>query len=198
MERTPGSMLEVYMHALSNSTGDALLSRVNLGVGNYTEAQYWQQIEAYRQGLYADSAMTKRILHRAKRETLKRLVDAVFENRDSKLLKGVTYEEPLEAGDVDEDGNEREHDETKAEYLDRCAQDIWENLGNDDHDYSASEHQAYLVNMATDIELDWVPPHWRMLMARHEASRSKQAHLIDNLFGRPPEPKAMAPPEDFQ
>lgn len=183
IEQTPGSMLELYMHALANSTQDDFLDSINLGVGNYTKAEYWQQIEAFRNGLYADSAMTRKVIERAKTQTQRRLVEAIYtkaeSGRDAQILNNVDYPEPS-PGEV-----------SRQEYFDEHIEDIWQELGVKG-EYSKTEHQAWLVHVCVGIDLDWTPPHWRMLKARHEASRSKNARLIDNLFGRPPEPDARA------
>jgi len=40
-----------------------------------------------------------------------------------------------------------------------------------------------MIEKYSGIDRNWVPPHWRMLQARHEASRSRGARLMDNLFG---------------
>jgi len=185
MEQTPGSMLEIYMHALKNSTGDDFLDSINLGVGNYTDGMYWQQVESFRNGLYADAAMTEAIIERAKLQTQRRMVDAIFDDEDARILRHVDFDEPGEGA-------------SRQEYFDEHIEDIWQGLGVDKEgeQYTTSQHQAYLVHIATGLELDWTPPHWRMLKARHEASRSKNARMIDNLFGRPPEPD-LQPMEDF-
>jgi hypothetical protein len=186
-EQTPGSMLEVYMHALASRTADDFLDQVNLGIGNYSEAEYWQQVEAFRKGLYADSAMTQKLIEKGKREALREVVDAVFEERDRAILDNIrNLPEP-------DDG------QTRRGYYEEHADDIWRNLG-DHEEYTAAEHKAWLVHETTGISRDWTPPHWRMLKMRHEASRSKNARLIDNLFGRPPEPSGgdMQMVDDFQ
>jgi len=186
-------MLEIYMHALSNSTADDFLDSINLGVGNYTEGEFWQQVEAFRNGLYADSAMTNKVLDRAKLQTQRRIVDAIYEEggRDARILKNIEYPEP------ERDGG-GSYELSKQQYLDEHMEDVWEDLGIDtaEKQYTTQQHQAWLVHVCTGMNLDWTPPHWRMLKARHEASRSKDARLIDNLFGRPPEPD-MRPMEDF-
>jgi len=180
-------MLEVYMHALASRTGDDFLDTVNLGIGNYTDAEYWQQVSAFRSGLYADSAMTKKLIKKARREALRGVVDAVYDNRDRAILDNI------------DNLPEPKNGQSKQGFYDEHADDIWRNLG--DHEgYTAAEHKAWLVHEVTGIPRDWTPPHWRMLKMRHEASRSKDARLIDNLFGRPPEPSGgnMQPVEDFQ
>lgn len=185
--QTPGSMLEIYMEALANRTADDFLDQFNFGVGNYDEAEYWQQIQEFRRGLYADSAMTRKVIERAILETKMEIVDAVFEDRGSRLLDQVNAPAPGECCD--------EACSTKQGYFDEHIEDVWNDLGTDEYD--PREHKAWLVHVATGLDMDWTPPHWRMLKAKHEASRSKDAHLIDNLFGRPPEPD-MQPMEEFQ
>jgi hypothetical protein len=178
-------MLEIYMHAVSNSTADDFLDAINLGIGNYDDAEYWQQVESFRNGLYADSAMTRTIIERAKLQTQRRIVDAIYdEGRNARILRHIDHPDP--------------EDMTKEQYFDEHMEDVWEDLGVDTAEvsYTTHEHQAWLVHVCTGLDMNWTPPHWRMLKARHEASRSKDARLIDNLFGRPPEPD-MRPMEDF-
>ena len=186
-DRTPGSMLEIYMHAVGNQTGDSFLDTINLGVGNYEEPEYWQQIDAFRNGMFADAAMTRKVIERAVLETKKHMVDAIFGDGDSSLLEkgSINYPKP---GDM-----------SKEEYLEKHMDDVWDGLGIPDEGYSTEQHQAWLVNRATGLGMDWTPPHWRMLKARHEASRSRDARLIDNVFGRPPDRGQIAEPpvEDF-
>lgn len=186
-ERTPGSMLEIYMHAVGNRTGDEFLDSINMGVGNYDDAEYWQQIEAFRNGMFADAAMTRKVIERAVLETKMRIVDEIFGDEDSMLLDKGEVDHPKPVG------------MSKEEYLEQCMDDVWDGLGIPEQDYSTEQHQAWMVNRATGLPMDWTPPHWRMLKARHEASRSKGARLMDNVFGRPPEPGPAGQPavEDF-
>jgi hypothetical protein len=174
-------MLEIYMHAVGNNTGDDFLDTINLGVGNYDEPEYWQQIDTFKTGMYADAAMTRKVVRRAILETKMRIVDAIYGDGDAKLL---------ERGDV---AHPRPDGLGKGEYLEEHMDDVWDGLGIPEEGYSTEEHQAWMVNRATSLGMDWTPPHWRMLKARHEASRSKDARLIDNVFGRPPENAAPAP-----
>lgn len=204
---TPGSMLEVYMHALASRTHDDFLDQVNLGIGNYSESEYWQQIQAFRDGMFADSSMTRKLLERARYETKIALVEAIFDNPESEVLRGVDAPHKKDGNDKypktrreePPDGDSELVD--RHEYFDEYADEMWDSLGyttQDGERYKREEHQANLINTVTGIGMNWVPPHWRMLKARHEASRSKDAHLIDNLFGRPPEPKQVAPPDSME
>jgi len=183
-------MLEIYMEAVENKSGDSFLEEVNLGVGNYSDGEYWQQVESFRNGLYADTAMTQKIVERARLQTQRRLVDAIYGDGDDRILRHIDYPDPEESGTP-----------PKKEYLENNMEEIWQGLGYESRDgesYSATEHQAWLVHVCTGLGTDWTPPHWSMMMARHEASRSKGARMLDNLFGRPPEPDNMQPMEDFQ
>jgi len=171
-------MLEVYLRALDGDTNDEFLDDVNFGVGNYTDAEYWQQVESFRRGAFAESAMTREIIERAREETKHSIVDAIYDNPDqAAILEGVTYTAPSEMD--------------RNDYYDEHADDIWESLGT--ANMAAPEHRAVLVHEATDIAKDWTPPHWRMMKARHELSQSKGARALDNLFDRVKEFKGGMP-----
>lgn len=192
-QQTPGSMLEVYMQALASRTHDDFLDTINLGVGNYSDEEYWQQMSSFRQGMFADAGMTRKLLERARYETKVEVVRAIFNDPESELLRGIT---PPHERDSDVPDDVDELDMTPRRYFNDYAESLWNDLGyttSEGERYSREAHQASLVNQVTGIEKNWVPPQWRMLKARHEGSRSKDAHLIDNLFGRPPEPDTMQP-----
>jgi hypothetical protein len=176
-------MLEIYMHAVANNTDDDFLDTINLGVGKYEEAEFWQQMESFRTGMFADAAMTKRIVERAVLEAKRKMVETIMERPGSKVLRNVDYPDPDRM--------------SKREYFDKHAENIWEDLGTEDGEYTPEQHQAWLVSHFTGLDMNWTPPHWRMLKARHEGSRSKDGHLIDNVFGRPPEPAQVQPMEDY-
>ena len=173
-------MLEVYMEALAGKTGDPFLEQINMGTGNYNNAEYWQQVQAFRNGMFAESAVSRKILERAQRETKEAIVDAIFDTPESKHLDQVSYPDP---GDKDRD-----------EYYNEYADQIWEKLGTES--MPPSQHKAILVSEVTNIGLDWTPPHHRMLKFKHEASQSKGARIIDNLFDRVKEFHGNDP-EDF-
>ena len=161
-------MLELYMSAIDGKTGDPFLDEINLGTGNYTNREYWLQVDEFRNGLYAESAMSRKILERAVRETKEAMVDAIFDRPDAAELRNVDF--------PDTEGF------TRAEYLDQHMDRVWNGLGHGE--YTKHEHQAWLLDQYTGINRDWSPPHWRMLKMRHEASQSKDAHALDNLFDR--------------
>jgi hypothetical protein len=182
-KRRPNSMLEVYMAALAGETGDVFLDEINLGTGNYTDAEYWQQVQAFRNGIYAESAVSRHVLEKAVRETKEAIVEAIFETPDAQILDSVSYPAPEEG-------------QTQADYFDEYAEEIWAGLGT--ADMPPSRHKAVLVNEVTSIGMNWEPPHMRMLKMRHEASQSKGARALDNLFDRVKEFKGGEGMEEFQ
>lgn len=174
----PSSMLEVYMHAIDSPIGDDFLDKSSLGLGNYNTGEYWQQIHSFRQGLYADAGLTRRVLERAIYETKRGLAKDCY--RRSEQLKRIPHPKPNKPPDGFEfKGDEYE---TEEEYIQKYADQIWE--GIDEIEGDTVQLQVQLIERYSGIDRNWVPPHWRMLMMRHEASRSKGARLIDNLFER--------------
>lgn len=167
-ERRPNSMLELYMETLAGRTGDPFLDEINLGTGNYSRAEYWEQVRSFRNGIYAENAAARHVLKKAEREAKQAIVDAIYDAPDSHLLDGIEHPPA--------DGLDRE------EYHEEYAEEIWANLGTEN--LAPSEHRAVLVNETTGIPMDWTPPHHRMLKMRHEASQSKGARAMDNLFER--------------
>lgn len=164
----PSSMLEVYMYAIDSPVGDDFLDQSSLGLGNYNYREYWQQIHGFKQGLYADTAMSRRLLRRAVEEAKRSFARDVF-NGQSNFAGPPT--------------DEYDH----QSYVDEYKEQLWEELGETRE--QKIEKQIELLEKYTGINRKWVPPHWRMLKMKHEASRSKGARLIDNLFERVQEVK---------
>jgi len=171
----PTSMLGVYMHAIQSPLGDDFLDQSSLGLGNYNSKEYWLQIQSFRHGLYADAALTRRVLERAIHEAKRKLARDCY-NRPDQMM--VAFPQPNKPED-DEFGDDYE---TEEEYIERAADQIWDDLGTED--MTTVDHQVMMIEKYAGIDKNWVPPHWRMLKMRHEASRSKGARLIDNLFER--------------
>jgi len=166
--KRPPNMIALYMEAIDGNSNDPFLDQINMGVGKYNDAEYWQQVGAFRKGMYGEAAMGRKVMERAKREAKEALVDAIYDNDEASLLSGVTYPAP---GDQDRD-----------EYLAEHGDMIWDGLGT--AEISPSEHKAIIIREATGLPDNWVPPHMRMIKFRHKASQSKGAQLIDNLFER--------------
>lgn len=191
----PTSMLEVYMHALDSPVGDDFLDQSNLGLGNYGTKEYWQQIQSFRNGLYADAGMARRIIDRAIYETKRKMAGDAFDrpkqisfkhpNPDS-YIKALIEQHDIELEEkMDEDETIavlRSQSWVRQSYIEEFQDEIWQDLG--DEEISMVSKQTEMVTRYTGLTTNWVPPHWRMLKMRHEASRSKGARLIDNLFER--------------
>jgi hypothetical protein len=160
-DSTPASETAIYGEAVQPSAADEFLRQNNLGLGNYEESTYWQQIESFRSGMYGDAAFARRIVSRAIDQTKRALAVQNWEQLD----------------------DAEQHATNKREYLDREGDAIWSNLD--------PEQRRAVLHKHTGIGRDWRPPFWRMLMARHEASRSIGARLLDNLFGRKKESRRI-------
>ena len=161
-------MLEIYLRVLEGETNDPFLDQINLGTGFYSNKEYWMQVESFRQGLFAESAMVGVLMERAREETKRELVRLIFECPEHQELRPINYPDPAEY--------------SQEEYYQEFAEQIWESLGTEQ--YSTYQHRAILISRLANIGEDWTPPHWRMLKMRHEASQSKDARALDDLFGR--------------
>lgn len=150
----PSSSLDIYDEAVKPSADDEFLDSSNLGLGYYETKEYWLQVESFRKGLYADAAFSRTLIERSISETKHFLGREKWENLP--------------------DGKREEYD--RRRYIDIKGEEIWEQL---------DEAQKFeTLGEVTGITSDWRPPFWRMMMMRHEASRSRGARLLDNLFGR--------------
>lgn len=167
----PSSQLDIYHEAITPQVQDELLSESNLGLGNYDDAEMWQQVESFRDGIFADEAFGRILTDRAIDETKRELA-----------LDGFRFEfgeDDLE--DIDEDGwtdlDDEERDRRdRRRYIEERGEQIWGAL--------PEELRYRTLVEVTGFEKQWIPPHWRMLMMRHEASRSRDARTLDNVFGR--------------
>lgn len=171
----PSSQLDIYDEAVQSSADDEFLQNVNLGLGNYDGPEYWQQMQSYEQGLYADEAFGRRLQERA-----------IAEAKNKMAREGWSYYDENREKVIERDGWEKldeseKQDQDRRRYLKSQGEKIWSKL-NERERYDA------LVEL-TGFSEDWMPPQWRMLMARHEGSRSKGGRLIDNIFGRVQEVK---------
>ena len=167
-EMPPESMLEIYMHVIGEKPDDPFLDQINLGTGFYDNMMMYLQEQDFINGMYAESAMTRLLMERARFETKLAIVDAFWDRPRSKELLQIEFPDPKFL--------------TREEYFDEYGDDIWENLGTPE--VSTIQHQAMLVHRYTRIAQDWVPPHLRFVKMRHKASQSKGARALDNLFER--------------
>jgi hypothetical protein len=152
----PSSQIDFYHKVVqAAATDDEFLSANNLGLGNYDSSEYWQQIEAYRKTLFADAAFGRRIIDRAISQTQRALAEEEWEELPESTQKS----------------------KSRRRYLRERGEEIWDDELTDDQ-------RIEQLRDVTGLTRDWTPPFFRMLLARHEASRSKGARLMDNAFGR--------------
>ena len=168
---------DIYQYILKSNRDDEFLEASDLGLGNYGDQEFWQQIRSYRKGLFADTAFAEVLLKRGIEETKIRLAREGFDfyDEDSKKDKHWDPYDELsekERGTLygDDDGiTLREHGE-----------EIWSEMGRPDKPFT-EEQLAALLSL-TNVDRGWRPVFWRMLQARHEASRSRGARLLDNAL----------------
>lgn len=177
----PASELEVYDRASRATEKDEFLKDVNLGLGNYSNREYWMQMESLRDGKFADAAFSMHIKQRAITQTkLTLALEGYRYYGAGRTVVGDADGEPQEDARHHKGWNElsdeeqAEH-ESKRKYLQERGEEIWNALTEQRREEAVQEVVG---------DTDWLPPQWFMLTGRHEASRGKAAHLLDTLFGR--------------
>jgi len=173
----PNSELDIYQRLVESQASDDYLSRVNVGTGNYSDAEMWQQIQSYRDGLLGEAALSRRLVERA-----------VIETKRAIALRGYQWWDPNRNefrevdGWVDLDEADREQLDRRR-WIHKHAEKKWQQLPAGSQS-GISDVQLDALMEFSGLGESWTPPHWRMLEMRHEASRSRGARLIDNTFGR--------------
>jgi hypothetical protein len=151
----PQDVHDAATRASESTATDDYLSDVNLGLGNYEDKAYWQQVDSYLKGIYGDAAFRQRLIERAVAETQWELGEQCYDELPS---------------------------DAKADIVSRRT---WiENRGRAAFEALEVEEQLSRLEDCSGLTEAWTPPHWRMMEMRHEASRSRGARLIDNIFGR--------------
>lgn len=170
------SEIDVYDKALRSPGADDFLESENLGLGYYENAERWQQIESYRHGLFGNRVFAEPLIDRAIDETKRQLAvqGQNFYDRAEQAPKTLVGWDEL--SDAEQRHLKREKYIDKKRWIDQQGEKIWKVLSD--------RQRKEAVAIATGLEEKWTPPHWRMLMARHETSRSRDARLLDNVFGR--------------
>lgn len=168
--------LDVYDKALRSPGVDGFLESENLGLGYYEDAERWQQIESYRFGLFGDRVFSEPLIDRAIDETKRQLAlkGKSFYDSEDRAAKTLTGWEEL-GSDEQQTLKEEEHID-KRRYLEQHGEEVWKQMSD--------RQRKEAIEIATGMDRKWTPPQWRMLMARHETSRSRGARLLDNVFGR--------------
>jgi hypothetical protein len=163
-----GSMQDLYDTAVDSEVSDEFLDSNHFGLGNYTDSEMWQQIQSNRRGIYAEAGLQRLVFKRAVYETKLGIAREGWQYRDE---DGNLVFETARA-----DLDEKPDDETRGQYLLRRGSAKWGQLD--------SHQQVAAIEHFSGISSDWTSPFRRMMLMRHEASRSRGARLLDNLFGR--------------
>lgn len=179
----PNSQLDIYREVIDSTDEEPFLSRTNFGLGNYTEAEMWMQTEAHHRGMYATAAFKRRLESRARDETIRKLGK-----------RGWTYTVKTDDGPCDQHirgwNDLPEEDRTspgepyRRSYIEEQGRKIWDRLPERERKKAVEEYAG--------IRNEWTAPHFRQMVMRHEASRSRGARLLDNLFDRVREVKGSA------
>jgi len=67
--RQPNDQIDIYNLAIESTIDSELIDDVLLGLGNYSSREYWQQVDAFRKGLFSVEAFSRRLRERAIEET---------------------------------------------------------------------------------------------------------------------------------
>lgn len=161
-EHGPKDELDLYDAATEPQVEDPFLSETNLGLGNYGEQELWQQVESFKQGMYAQAGFGKLVLRRAVKETIHGL--------------------GAEAWSRLEEEQKAEHD--RRRWILNKGRERWNEAASIDDEQEKQEKMKDLLRQHAGVDEEFTAPHMRMLMVRHEVSRSRGARLMDNLFKR--------------
>lgn len=151
----------------------------------------WQQVESYRNGLYASAAFRRLIDERATAQTKTELAIHGYEytipdtNRQ-RQMRGWEEMDPDERRELWEEELAHSDDEPfdRRRWIERRGEQLFEQLQKDTHEEARRFPATEAINEIAGHSGTWDPAHNRMLMARHETSRSRGAQLLDNVFGR--------------
>jgi len=171
-EQQPADSLDVYAEASSPfATVDEFLEDNNLGLGNYrSDSELYQQVERYHHGMFGRAAFTEKLLRKAVSQTKREIALSGSAFFDERNLEAVNVEGWRELGP------DQRQTRSRREFVDDVGDRVWRRM--------TKEQRRDALEAATGIDREWTPPHLRILMAEHELTRSKDARLLDNLFGR--------------
>jgi len=176
------SQLELQDTIISGADGVPILDHVNLGQGNYRDDDYWQQIRSYRRGLFLHTAWQSTIAKRAVRETKFKLGLEGYNAFYDSVAEDVAQYDPVDLDPLrEQDPDEISAGDSRRIQIMERGDEIWERLGEPDQD--VSKQQAAALMEKTGVGTDWMPVSWEMVVGRHEASRSRDAELIRDVFG---------------
>lgn len=182
----PTQELDLFHEAASPTSDDEYLRRNNLGLGNYDAREYWQQIEAFKNHIYADAALGGTLLE-----------FAIYKTKWELGMEFLAESDADDAMQALEDSHATSHAECRREAILALGEWKWDRLGRDEvsldnwKSFDVADRQELTAQMQLQAldeyangAHEWTTPQGRMISARHEASRSRGARLLDNLFGR--------------
>lgn len=188
--RGPRDQLDLYNSVVDSTAVDPFLDRQNLGLGNYKEKEMWQQVESYRNGLYASAAFRRLIDERAREQTKTEIAI----NGYSYTVPGTNQERQIAGWEQMTPAKRREVWETlrhspderfdRRRWIERRGEQVYEQLEKETDEEQRRWPANEAIKEIAGHSGTWDPAHNRMLMARHETSRSRSAQLLDNVFGR--------------
>jgi len=194
-DRRPQDQLDLYQEVVDSTAVDPFLDEQNLGLGNYTSNEMWQQVESYKNGLYAAAGFRRLLTERAKSETETRLAIEGWEL----TVGGKKYTWPgwdeltdekrreiWSPDDEEKDGLAQSEEERfdRRRWINRRGEKVLTELYELRDEETATYPAIEALKTLSGWEEQWEPAHNRMMMMRHEASRSRGAQLLDNVFGR--------------
>lgn len=191
-QRRPNDELDLMSDVANATVDDDFLQRQNLGVGNYSNKEMYQQVKSFRAGVFSDSAFARLLHDRAIKETQTGLAKEGWSylapNKDEPTV--VTYDGWSEQSEqkrreiwveqLDGEGETM----SRSKWLDRRGKQIFEELIKSRDIETGRSPAREAMNELAGWDGNWTPPHYRMLEARHETSRSRGARLMDNVFQR--------------
>lgn len=184
----PQDELHLQHEAITPQVATDELTESNFGLGNYTDAEMWQQIQAYENHLYGSAAFRRTLWQRAVRETIVGLGKEEWERLPSRDELDAANVDFSEFGpDVNSlDDIEVREDYDRRRFIMREGRDKWNSIF-DDTDLDAETRRDKVkdrMRQYAGVDSHWITPHMKLMQMRHEASRSRDARLMDNLFRR--------------
>lgn len=162
---------DVYQSASRPSRGEPVLEETNFGMGNYDDEAFWQQVRGFRKGKVADLSFGGVVRAWAELETQVLLAREGFSFYDTEERDAKTW---VAWGDL----SQRKQAEYGSEL--EYGRHIWREM--EETNEALSEKQRVALEKKAQYTGDWRPLFYRMAQFRHEASRSREGRLLDNLL----------------
>jgi hypothetical protein len=185
-EETP---LGVLKRILDPTERDQFLKQANLGLGNYDKSLYYQQVESFRNHLLGEALF-------GDGQNIRRAISDVQYMLALEEWADLSPEERDEALRLDDDDPRREgarEKKSRREWFREKGSEKWEDLveagveaidNRNAQEMTRIENKLRVLEDRAGVDGEFVDPFGRMILARHEGSRSIKAHLIDSVTGR--------------